>query len=400
MRPLMDQLVPIERLTREPAHYFYGYYDNQPFSDDLEYHLAHRVGFMNHMQSAYDVAELGMIRLRDNTFIPLAETLAWNFQQGSMFQWRNGHKDEVIYNSMSWGTYCSIIQNVKTGAKRLIPMPVATVTADGKHALSINFPRIYWFRAGYGYAGLEDPWKNELHPKDDGVYYVDLDTGESKLILSLDDMYEISKPYMTNDDMRYKWKYLVNHINLNTDGTRFIALFRGREDKPLSSWRTFTITANIDGSEPYVLQDDVASHLHWRDPEHVMIYANTFGDHVWGCYLFKDKTHEVLKYDPKNEMPDDGHCSFSPDRKYILNDTYPDDEGYRKLFLYDIEKEKAYLLARILTIPHTELADIDMRCDLHPRWSRDGSMISFDSVHEGHRHIYRIRMEDVWEKLK
>lgn len=399
MRPLKEQLVPIERLTREPYHWFYGYYDNQPFSDDLQYHLCHRIPFMNHMPMAGEVAELGMIRLRDNAFIPLSETLAWNFQQGSMYQWRPGHTDEVIYNVCYGGIYRSVIQNVKTGKKRIIPMPVATVSLDGKCALSINFSRIFWFRAGYGYAQIKDPWENELHPKDDGVYCIDLDTGDCRLILSLDDMYKISKPYMETEDELYRWKYLVNHINLNTDASRFLVLFRGREDKPLSKWRTFTITANVDGSEPYLLLERLASHLHWRDPKNVMIYANTYKENKWGCYLFRDKTHEVMKYDPHDEMPGDGHCSFSPDRKYILNDTYPDKEGYRSLFIYDIEKEKSHLISRIATIPHQELADIDMRCDLHPRWSRDGSMISFDSVHEGHRHIYRIRVDEIMEAI-
>lgn len=396
MRPLRNQLVPIERLTREPDHFFYGYYDNQPFSADMEYHLAHRVSFMNHMQTAADVAQLGLIRLRDNAFLPLSETQAWNFQQGSMFQWNPAHpNDEVIYNVCYGETIKSVIQNVHTGKKQILPMPVATVSPDGSFALSINFPRIYWFRAGYGYVCVEDAWKNELHPKDDGVWRMDLKTGETKLILSLDEMYELAKPYFTSEDERFSWKYLVNHININTDGTRFLVLFRGREDRPLSKWRTYTITANTGGSEPYLLLDDVSSHLHWRDPSHVMIYAKTYREHVWGCYLFTDRTHDSFKYDPRDTMPGDGHCNFSPDRRWILNDTYPDREGYRSLYLYDIAKEKTILLAKIATIPHEELANIDMRCDLHPRWSRDGSQISFDSVHEGHRHIYRIRLDDL-----
>ncbi len=394
MRPLKNQLVPIERLTREPDHYFYGYYDNQPFSNDLEYHLVHRVTFMNRMQTKSDVAQLGMIRLRDNAWIPLAETVAWNFQQGSMYQWRPAHPDEVLYNVCFGGEYRCVIQNVKTGVKRVLPRPIASVSSDGKTAVSVNFSRIFWFRAGYGYDGVADPWEKELHPNDDGVYRMNLDTGESALVFSLDEMYRMSEPYMQTDEEKNEWKYLINHINLNPSGTRFLALFRGRSDKPLSPWHTYSITANIDGTEPYLLLDDVASHLHWRDDEHVMIYANTFHDHKWGCWLFRDQTHETFRYDPAGTMPGDGHCSFSPDRRFILNDTYPCD-GYRSLYLYEIATAKTVLLAEIAAIPISELTYPDMRCDLHPRWSGDGSMISIDSVHEGHRHVYRIRMEDI-----
>jgi Tol biopolymer transport system component len=34
--------------------------------------------------------------------------------------------------------------------------------------------------------------------------------------------------------------------------------------------------------------------------------------------------------------------------------------------------------------------DNDSRCDLHPRWSRDGQMIAFDSEFEGRRGLYTV----------
>ena len=85
MKNIRSQLLPFERLTNEPGHYFFGYYDLQPWSGDGQYHLCNQVGFMDRLPAATDSAELGMIRMRDREFIPLASTQAWNFQHQALF---------------------------------------------------------------------------------------------------------------------------------------------------------------------------------------------------------------------------------------------------------------------------------------------------------------------------
>lgn len=158
MKPIKDQIVPIERLTREPMHHFFGYYDIQPFSKSLNYHLCNQVTFFNRLQSEHDTATLGMIRLYDKQFIPLARTTAWNFQQGCMLQWNpKSPNEEIIYNTCMGSKYKTVIQNVHTGKKHILPLPVASVDPSGKYGLSINFSRAYWLRKGYGYAELPDP---------------------------------------------------------------------------------------------------------------------------------------------------------------------------------------------------------------------------------------------------
>ena len=39
--------------------------------------------------------------------------------------------------------------------------------------------------------------------------------------------------------------------------------------------------------------------------------------------------------------------------------------------------------------------DGEIRCDLHPRWSRDGTQVCLDSVHEGTRQMYVVEVRDI-----
>ena len=89
----------------------------------------------------------------------LAETTAWNFQQGSLLRWNPvAPNDEIIYNSNENGQYKGVILNIKTGEKRFTDRPLANVDSSGNYGLGMNFSRLYDFRPGYGYgeiAGLK-----------------------------------------------------------------------------------------------------------------------------------------------------------------------------------------------------------------------------------------------------
>jgi Tol biopolymer transport system component len=81
----------------------------------------------------------------------------------------------------------------------------------------------------------------------------------------------------------------------------------------------------------------------------------------------------------------DGHCTYSPDKRWILTDTYPDSKRMITLMLYRPEDGKLVKLGRFY---HPKVEELEFRCDLHPRWSRDGKTISIDSLHSGQRQIY------------
>ena len=95
----------------------------------------------------------------------------------------------------------------------------------------------------------------------------------------------------------------------------------------------------------------------------------------------EDRTNNYRKV--WNELSGDGHPSYSPNGKMIVTDTYPDKARVARL--YCIEDDKINNIAKVYA-PFKY--DNDVRCDLHPRWSRKGDKICFDSVFEGRRGLY------------
>ena len=84
--------------------------------------------------------------------------------------------------------------------------------------------------------------------------------------------------------------------------------------------------------------------------------------------------------------------SLDASGRFMLNDTYPDKNRIQSLCVYDTQKDENIFLGGFYS---PEVPIIDIRCDLHPRWSRDGRKITFDSTHEGFRGVYEIDFGDI-----
>jgi hypothetical protein len=391
---IRNELVKAERLTPDDGHYFFGYYDTPAWNESDRYHLCHKVDFFDRLPGPQDRAVLGFIDTLDHVFHPIAETTAWNFQQGSMLQWHPASLEHtVIYNVRKDGEYRGVVHDIRSGATRLLERPVANVDPTGQYAVSINFDRLFDFRPGYGYAGRTDPFKDDPHPEEDGIFLIDLAGGKSRLIVSLKQIWEFSQAGLQGKHR----KLLINHITFNTDGSRLVFLTRYFPEPGEKTWGTAVLTVNRDGSELFLLSDySFASHYHWRDREHIVFYSlgAELGNDGRQLYVLRDRTHEGEIVDRRFFLKD-GHCSYSPDRRFLLYDSYPDAEHYRHLYLYDLQKKRGVTLASYYSLPGI---DGDIRCDLHPRWNRQGTHISFDSTHEGRRHMYRMDLRGVLEE--
>lgn len=365
------------------AHYFYGYYDNPAITADNRLHLCNRVSFMDRLPVDGDVNELGWFDLETGEFHVFAHTTAWNFQQGSMLQWLGGQDNVAVYNNWNGTSYEAVVQNVFTGDKRVLPHPVANVSPDGKWGIVLNFNRIYDFRPGYGYCNRQDPWKEIPAPDDDGLGLMNMETGEMNLLFSYR---QIEQIFADKPAHRGK-KIVVNHATFNTTSDRLLFLVRYFPE-PGGEWETALGTSDLQGNIYKLREYTYASHYFWRDSKKLLIYAD--GGEGAGLYELADGSREYKLYE-KEFFNQDIHCSYSPDRAFIIGDGYADAENYRPLFLYHIATGRGMLLGQFYA---SDLGDFDIRSDLHCRWMHDGKRITFDSIHEGFRGLYTMDLSE------
>ncbi|MBQ7322253.1 MAG: hypothetical protein IJW99_09160 [Clostridia bacterium] len=362
---------------QDGAHYFFAYYDMRATQGEHSRHLAHRVSFMDRLPTADDICQLGT--LENGTFVPFAETTAWNFQQGAMLQYHPARKDTVYYNVRENGRFMTVTHDLITGAKTYADRATACISPDGKWGLGVNFGKIYDFRPGYGYAGDENPQRYMDAPAEDGVFLVDMETGISWQLLAYDAMRAIAD---FDDDQ----KILVNHITFNTTSDRYVMLVRNfKRPGEKGGWLTSMVIGDLKGNMHTVLSKTMVSHYNWMDAENILVYCAVAPDHK-GVFRINTTTGEWEEYrmaynDGKGNR--DIHCNLSPDGSYFIGDGYPI-EGYRALMAYSMKTGRSeQLFAARTDIP----AIIDVRCDLHARFVWDGKYISFDTTHNGRREI-------------
>ena len=371
------------------SEYFFGYYDKSPWDATGRYMLCMRAKDTWSEPDPIGVAEILLFDSSDGyAFRVIATTHTWNVQQGCMAQWLGpDYRSRIIYNDLRAGKYCSVILEVNTGCEIVLPTPVYTVSNDGETALSLDFSRLHSLRLGYGYSALPEKTKGEALPDETCIWKIDIESGEVKPMLKYTDFAKFqSRPEMLETGSVHK----VNHLMLSPNGKRFMVLYRW-----FVGQRKYTrlITCNVDGTDMYVLSDDdMVSHCYWKNDEEILAFERK-KDGGTGYYLMKDRTQEWKHIWP--QLSNDGHPSYCPtDNSLVVFDTYPSRSRIQEVKLArdtDIEGKNIKVIAKVFA-PFKY--DNDTRCDLHPRWSRDGKKVCFDSVFEGHRGLYVVNINE------
>ena len=350
--------------------FFFGYYDKSPWSADMDRFICHR---------ASD-AEIGVEVLDKNRRLaePVGTSSAWNWQQGAMAQWLAGGKKGLVYNKVSGGLLGCQVLGPDLNDIGFIPWPIQAVAPDGKTALSLNYRRLAVMRPDYGYFVDVDNFRPDQALERDGLWMIDLSSGEARLIISLAQLAMFSPCEKLSVANAHK----VNHCIFSPNGKRFVFLHRffvGREK------HSRLYVSDLNAGLKLLMSWKMVSHYHWKDDDHVVAWARTpeLGNRY---YLVNVNTGDikVLGQDVF-DVYGDGHCTFSTDGRWMLSDTYPDRAREQRLLLLDCQ-QTSRMEAGVFLLPWAFTGT--ERCDLHPRFSPDNRLISFDSAHTGVRRSY------------
>ncbi len=392
-KPVEPNLLKAMAVAHSKHHCFFGYYDKCPWDSRGNYLLYLKAPLVNRVPKLGESAEICLFDFARNKTSKIAKTKAWCWQQGSMLQWLESDSDQlIIHNDFQDGKYVSVIRNLDGAIQKTLPLPIYAVSKDSRHAVSLNFARLDYSAPGYGYVAGPFVGLDNLHPKEDGIWHIDVETGQNKLIVSLDKIVHFSRKKEFENAFHY-----FNHLEFNLSGTRLVFLHRwftkGKKHSENRRFSTRMFTADIDGRNLHLLANHgMVSHFTWKDARHLLVWANhPIGGYCY--YLFEDQTENV-KVVGDGILTEDGHPTYSPNGRWILTDTYPNTDRLRTLILFDTKTSKRYDVGRYF---NPFRFDGPLRCDLHPRWSPDGKLVCFDSVHEGRRGVYVVNVSELLE---
>lgn len=362
-----DTQVELRRVSdpgtpQQPAYTGFFFYQCLQFDRTGRYILGMKVSFQNRRVRPTDRGEIGVIDLRDNCrWRTIGHTTAWNWQQGARLQWRPG-TDEILWNDRAddGASYVCRVFNFATGASRTLPRPIYIPSPDGSAALTHDFERMK--HDGTDYVGIPDRYAREIAPGETGVWRIDLNTGRTELLVSLDRMARIVYPQARPARgclyfFREGW---------NPSGTRFMAFVKD-PDNGIDT--AFSISA--DGRDIRRLYNE-PSHHDWRDDGHVLEGR--------GYWLYRDDGSGNAGRARLLPVSHNGHVSYlpRPGSDWLVSDTYAIG-GYQYLFLYHIPSRLFVPLAKLRSTAGGGV----FRVDLHPRFSPDGRTLCIDATHEG-----------------
>lgn len=371
--------------------YYFGFHDLQELSADGTRLLVHELPFDLRMPLAGETEQVGYLDLSLDghlgDFHVIGTTSAWNYHKGCRLQWVDDNN--VIFNTALNGQLISRIIDVISGESRTINSPIDSVSHESAWATSFSYERLEHCMSGYGYP-YSDDWSylDEDSPSETGLFLINLKDGSREMLVSLRALAE-SAP----DEFQEGYMHYVTHTEFSPDNryVSFLHRWRLRTETDLKRWTRIMVYDRTDGKLIELPSQISGSHYVWNSRNRILASCIIDGH---SCHVLFDM-HDIGSYSivAPSVLNSDGHQSFISDDSFIT-DTYPDKYRMAKLFRVNIPDGMTELLASVYSPKRFQSSPNKghIACDLHPRVSRDGRFVFFDSCRTGKRGIYVMKL--------
>lgn len=355
---------------------FFGYYDKFPQQNNniLFYSTPYKTSALPSPEIPLKICIYDTIK----SVARIATTTnSYNWQQGCRAHWIDN--DRFIYNDFVESTYQAIVFDIKQGKKtKQYDIPVQDSYRD-IFFLSINYRRLRTLRPDYGYYNLPPMCKKELQTIDnDGIWYVDMHTGKSNLLITIKSVVDLRAKY---PDKTY---HKINHVMISPNGDKFVFMHRWFCDDKKTD---HLFLSDLKGDTRLISDYGMVSHYSWVTND--VLFGYMAGPEGNGYYRINVNDDTFLKLEDSNFIQyGDGHPSCC--KSGFVADTYPDKGRMQYLFRYSFVNHDFESLAEFF---HGINFQNESRCDLHPRYAKEYRSVFFDSIFTGRRQLYKMELE-------
>lgn len=360
---------------------FAGYYEVQPMSADGKAVIAHASKASRTALTGDEVAQVGWFDIASGEWHAVAETHLWCWQMGARLRWWDSAGPRTLaFNAVVDGSPAHCLAEEGGSVRKHCDLPLFDAREEEGVGLGLNFARLAKCRPGYGYPLLDDPFADENMPDGDGVTLVDLASGNAELVYAMPQFAQL-----VPGAGAHEYHYL-NAALLSPKATRFTVLYKRLPNpEDVHGWTVDAVIGNCDGSGLiHVPLTGRASHYWWLDEDRIVYTSNSGITSEYVVFDCRDGSVQPLSAATPGV---DGHPSQHGETGAWVTDTYPDLYSEQTLFVMNNDARERRELGRLLADKRYQ---DEWRCDLHPRWARDGETIVIDSTHEGHRALYLV----------
>ncbi len=246
--------------------------------------------------------------------------------------------------------------------------------------MGINYGRLARLRLVTGYPEALDWSADEVAPENDGIFKIDIETGEKELLVSYRQMEDEIRKY----DIDFKNTGLfINHTLLNREGNRLYFFARAGWGKR-GNKTNVAFSVHLDGTRLTRHEQHIGGHPEWAEGS--LLIGREGKNQIY----YDVDSKEVVKHlgTPEIFPNPEGDIALSPDGNWFVN-------GYKK------GTENFYTVYRLSDDQYVKSEGIykgdftgDIRIDPAPRWNRTNDLILMPGIDKKNntRQIFMMRV--------